>query len=413
MRTIIILLILAVNISAQWVQQVSGTSKILRAISTRGLSNTNEAWVVGLQGAILHTTNGGTNWINTFSPTNEHLYDVHFVNQSTGIAVGSNGVYIRTTNAGGSWSVNFAGLDMYSLHFINATTGFMSGESGAIFKTTDAGLNWNGIGVSGLDNNGIYFLSGTTGFTCGPVPNLSTSSIKKTTNNGSNWIEGFNGNGILNNIMFYDDQKGWACGNSGRVVITTNSGSTWTSSFPVGSNIRLNDIYFSEPEEFGNGTTGWIAADSGKIFTSTNSGVNWSAQSTPTTEYLYAVRVIANTTGWAVGSNGTILKTTNGGVTIGIQQISNEVPKDFSLSQNYPNPFNPVTNIKFSITLSSFVNLTVYDASGREVETLVNGSLKAGTYNADWNAGKYTSGVYFYRITTGDFISTKKMILVK
>jgi hypothetical protein len=181
----------------------------------------------------------------------------------------------------------------------------------------------------------------------------------------------------------------------------------------MGSNIWLNDIYFSEVEEFGNGTTGWVAADSGKIFVTTNSGVNWTAQSTPVNQNLLSVQVVGNIIGWAVGANGTILRTTNGGITIGIQQISSEVPKEFSLSQNYPNPFNPTTNIEFSITKSSFVNLTVFDASGREVETLMNGNLKAGTYNADWNAGKYTSGVYFYRITAGDYTETKKMILVK
>ena len=83
---------------------------------------------------------------------------------------------------------------------------------------------------------------------------------------------------------------------------------------------------------------------------------------------------------------------------IGIQNISNEIPKSYSLSQNYPNPFNPVTNIKFQIPNAGFVKLSVYDMLGREVETLVNENLNAGTYNADWNAANYSSGVYFYRI---------------
>ncbi len=100
-------------------------------------------------------------------------------------------------------------------------------------------------------------------------------------------------------------------------------------------------------------------------------------------------------------------------VPIGIQQISSEVPKRFSLSQNYPNPFNPVTNVKFQMPKSGFVKLVVFDALGRELETLVNQQLTAGTYNADWNAANYTSGVYFYKLTSEGFTETKRMILIK
>jgi hypothetical protein len=89
------------------------------------------------------------------------------------------------------------------------------------------------------------------------------------------------------------------------------------------------------------------------------------------------------------------------------------VPEDFSLSQNYPNPFNPVTNIEFMVSKSSFVKLAVFDVSGREVETLVNQSMSAGSYKADWNATKYSSGIYFYSITTENYHETKKMILIK
>ncbi len=101
------------------------------------------------------------------------------------------------------------------------------------------------------------------------------------------------------------------------------------------------------------------------------------------------------------------------GIPIGVQNINSEIPGKFSLSQNYPNPFNPTTNIEFSIPKSSFVKLVVYDMLGREVETLVSKDLKAGTYKADWNASGYTSGVYFYKIISGDYSETKKMILVK
>lgn len=98
---------------------------------------------------------------------------------------------------------------------------------------------------------------------------------------------------------------------------------------------------------------------------------------------------------------------------IGVQQYSTEVPSLYKLEQNYPNPFNPVTNIKFSLPKGSHVKLSVFDVTGRTVEVLVDKLMTAGSYEADWNAANYTSGVYFYKLETGNFTATKKMILVK
>ena len=103
---------------------------------------------------------------------------------------------------------------------------------------------------------------------------------------------------------------------------------------------------------------------------------------------------------------------------VGLNQISTEIPQVFSLSQNYPNPFNPSTKIKFSLPADvkrekSVVKLIIYDALGREVTTLVNEQLQPGTYEADWDASNYPSGVYFYKLMAGDFVTTKKMVLIK
>jgi len=103
---------------------------------------------------------------------------------------------------------------------------------------------------------------------------------------------------------------------------------------------------------------------------------------------------------------------------IGIKQISSEIPVQFLLNQNYPNPFNPSTNIEFSVPKTANVMLKIYDITGREVYTLVNEKMSAGKYNVDWRSINYygdnvASGVYFYRMVAGDFIQTKKMILVR
>jgi len=97
----------------------------------------------------------------------------------------------------------------------------------------------------------------------------------------------------------------------------------------------------------------------------------------------------------------------------GIQQIGNTIPEKYCLFQNYPNPFNPITKIKYQIAKLSYVKLVVYDALGRQLETLVNEQLKPGTYEVDFDDRGYPSGVYFYKLDAEGFSSVKKMILLK
>jgi Secretion system C-terminal sorting domain len=99
---------------------------------------------------------------------------------------------------------------------------------------------------------------------------------------------------------------------------------------------------------------------------------------------------------------------------VGIAHNSNDVPAIYALGQNYPNPFNPVTQIDYSLPKQSEVVLKVYDALGQEVATLVNHAVKqAGTYSETFNASNLPSGVYFYRISAGDYKDIRKMMLVK
>ncbi|MEO8514229.1 MAG: T9SS type A sorting domain-containing protein [Ignavibacteria bacterium] len=98
---------------------------------------------------------------------------------------------------------------------------------------------------------------------------------------------------------------------------------------------------------------------------------------------------------------------------IGIEPINNSIPEKFALLQNYPNPFNPETKINFSVPEKSFVEIKVYDALGRETAVLLNEEVNAGNYDVNFNASSYPSGIYFYRLSTGSFTETKKMVLVK
>ena len=83
------------------------------------------------------------------------------------------------------------------------------------------------------------------------------------------------------------------------------------------------------------------------------------------------------------------------------------------IAQNHPNPFNPTTNIEFRIAHSGFVSLKIYDVLGREVRTLVNEVKQPGSYEVRFDAGELSSGVYFYRLQAGAYISAKKMMLLK
>lgn len=100
-------------------------------------------------------------------------------------------------------------------------------------------------------------------------------------------------------------------------------------------------------------------------------------------------------------------------VNVGISQLSTNVPERFSLYNNYPNPFNPATIIKFDIAKSDFVTLKIYNMLGEEVATLVNENLTPGSYSVDFNASNISSGIYFYRMRTRDFVETKRMVLTK
>ncbi len=110
--------------------------------------------------------------------------------------------------------------------------------------------------------------------------------------------------------------------------------------------------------------------------------------------------------------NDILLKTA---VTQKVSSIRDEpaAPADFSLMQNFPNPFNPATTIEFNIPRSGHVLLQIFDVAGRNVETLLNQTMNGGVYNIVWNASKYPSGMYYYRLQSGFFTETKKMSLIK
>ena len=98
---------------------------------------------------------------------------------------------------------------------------------------------------------------------------------------------------------------------------------------------------------------------------------------------------------------------------MGVEETASALPTGYQLEQNFPNPFNPTTVVSYQLPVVSDVRLGVYDLLGREVAVLVDGHRTAGTYSVRWDASGFASGVYFYRLNAGQYVESRKMVLMK
>ncbi len=279
------------------------------------------------------------------------------------------------------------------------------GKEGFIFVSTDNGLTW-AVHTAGTAS----FLFGVSVNGTNAVGVGGQGAIVMSVNGGSGWGLTILGGQLtfFYGTSFVNGTTGWAVGSNttGNVIIkSTGSGFTWTAQ-TAPTTEQLFGVSFAALD------TGTAVGGTGSNIHTSNGGTTWLSQTSGTTQILNGVSFANTSLGIAVGNSGTILRTTNGGTT-GIQQIGNKIPDKYSLQQNYPNPFNPVTVIGYQIAVNSFVSLKIYNILGKEVATLVNENLKAGTYQVEWEGSNYASGVYYYTITAGDFADVKKMVLIK
>jgi photosystem II stability/assembly factor-like uncharacterized protein len=402
-----------------WTEQTSGITTALQSVSA---VDDNIAWACGVSGKVLRTTNKGVNWINASGniPTANSLYNIYAWDANTAICVsspssgGSVTIY-KTSNGGTNWITGFTltasgafGDDLYMSSATNAYyIGDPQGGNWHLLSSTNGGDNWSTwatlptTNTNGTYNNAACFL-GTQVWFCAN----GDSKINYTSNMGVNWSQQTISLTELTAICFVSPTRGLAGGSSSSqgLLSTTNGGTTWAA--------ITNPVTGSISGIVGASTSWWVALQGTSIYTSSNDGANFSsAYTAPAGSFYHITKSRSGATIWGVRSNGGISR--YGQPILGISPVATQSPVDFSLSQNYPNPFNPVTNINFALPKSGLVTLKVYNALGKEVATLVNEVKNAGTYNVDFNGTNLSSGVYFYRLTSGDFSSVKKMMLIK
>jgi len=356
---VLILLITGPYAWASWTSQTSGTGEDLDGLYFPVDANTG--WVVGDNGVILITTDGGTNWNAQTSGTSEQLEDVFFpVDANTGWVVGDGGVIRKTTDGGTNWSSQTSGTaaNLKGITFpVDVNTGWVVGDGGVIRKTTDGGTNWNSQ-TSGTSNE-------------------------------------------LRFVHFPDASNGYIAGFSGIILKTTDGGSNWSSQ-TSGTGANLRGLYFPV-----DANTGWVVGDNGVILRTTDGGTNWIPQTSGTSERLEDVffPVDANT-GYAAGDSGTILKTDDGGG--GLKLFKRSFLSDGTpISSGSSVPKGTV--IKFMIYINNAETSTQTDISVQDVLDTVfayqTGTLKVNNTTNECAAAFCTSGEETTIFTAVDAVS--------
>jgi hypothetical protein len=428
--------------------------------------------VIGNDGGIDYSTNNGVSWSasNSLPITQFYAGEIDNTNPNTILGGAQDNGTNRTTGAINNWSGIYGGDGFYCLvDYNNPLRVYASSQTGGLGRSTNGGTSFVGA-TSGLDltytnwmtpyvmdkNNpltlycGTYKIHKTTNgmqnwivispdLANGHVQNLGTittvdvakndpnviycgtddANVWVTTNGGTNWTKVNAGLPYrwvtrvtihpLNSAICYVTLSGYKVDSTGaHVYKTTNFGASWQSVSGNLPDAPANDILI-DPAFL---STLYLATDVG-VMISTNDGASWSvySQGIPSNVPCHDLTIHNGTRKLVVWTHGRSVYAENL-PPVGIINY-NEIPDGFSLSQNYPNPFNPKTKIKYSIAEDGYVKLMIYDIAGRIAVDLMNKHQNKGIYEMEFDAANLSSGVYFYRIQSGKFSDTKRMVLVK
>lgn len=271
-------------------------------------------WAVGENGTILHTRNGGVTWESQSSPSHL-LVGICAISPDEGYAVGDRGTILRTENGGGVWSAQDSRTTecFGATHFASAQIGWAVAEAGVVLHTRNGGSVWQRqVSETQQDLLGVFFADEKNGWCVG-----SGGEIIHTNDGGKTWRRQKSGtNWNLFDVHFTSKRRGWAVGLNGTMLATVDGGTHWQLS-PLSErypSFLLDAVMFVTPE------IGWVVGldlrslgMDGLILHTENGGKTWHRQESHTRNFLDDVFFISETEGWIVGKEGLVLHTIDGG----------------------------------------------------------------------------------------------------
>lgn len=400
------------------------------------LDGNNAIVVGGVTGApkVYKTTNGGLNFVNiTSNITGPELYAGCMMDANT-IMVGDgagNAKLWRSTNGGTTWTnvLTTGGSGGFFNGIVKAsiTTNFVvaqsdgptgSGTAAVMYVSTDAGATWTaqlqtGVGFTIGSLPAVYCIDNLF-YGCGAS---TAPRVGWTANGGTTWTGtaiGLAGT-FLSGLAFNDNKlNGLAMSSTSFPTVartSTGPAGPWTT-VSVGTGTSTLNVLRWVP-----GTNVCFLATSattGAIRMTTDNGATWVNQTTNSLTGFFDISVQNNAgtiNGFSVAGDGSVVKYPP--TLVAVDPSNTTTPTTYALEQNYPNPFNPTTTVKFSVPTAGNVTLKIYNSLGSELMTVVNKDFAVGNYVESVNMDGFSSGIYFYTITSGSFKETKKMMLVK
>ena len=430
--TLLIITLFSVNAIGQegWTSQTAPYASGLRAVHALDAVN---VWASGLDGLLIHSMDGGETWDSVPNLASRYLTAVEFINADTGFVAGRDNetgtlgkthLLQRTVNGGVDWEYKSlpggSQNSVFDLDFVEGPPGepmrgYAVGGLANVWISNDYGDTWDkAYGDCGEGNfNSCFFADSITGWFVGTPSNVKPYTIMYTDDGGNSFVEQTDPNEIkLNGVCFGSDLQGIAVGLVGIVMYTSDGGVTWetcTDEDVTGSSNNWSSVFLTETGK------AWAVGKYGKIVHSSDWGHTWQAQVSNLTDNLSEVYFINDSVGWIVGGlmNNVILYTTNGGESgTGTEDFSDNAGT-YSLEQNYPNPFSSSTLINYKLGYPGQISLTVYDITGRKIQTLVNEFQSEGKHSVIWDARHFSDGIFFYELKVDQGLVDVKTMLLK
>lgn len=401
--SILLFLFIPCNLSGQWVQ-TNGISNIpVFALAVSG----NNVYAGSLNNGVYISSNGGMDWtqsnsglpagtsVRTFLTSGDHIY----------AGTSSRGVYISTDN-GNNWSQSNSGLpanpSIMSL-VLSGNNLFVAVPGSGVYLSTNNGANWisSSNGLTTTDIRNLVFTSNNLVAATGVGVFISLD-------NGSNWSSV--NSGLTNTDVWSLTALGnyvFAGTHTGGVFCSGNNCSSW---YQVNSGLPDSSIVQSLVSSGINLFAGLYKAG---VFFSENIDTTWTNINNGLSNNDVRCLAISSTYLYAGTYLGGVWRRPLSEIITSVNEEESSLPSFCSLEQNYPNPFNPTTMIEYSLSKDSHVIISVFDLLGRKVKTLVNEMKHAGKHSIQLKANDMISGTYIYRLSAGNFVTTKKLLVLK